>query len=69
MVLSLGALLMDQAADQLFHRHADLAGFASEPGLIAGIDVADGDAGIRVGGSGSMDLLLAGRLCRQIMTA
>ncbi len=39
-----GALLVDQAANQLFHRNADLAGIALEPGLVAGIDVADGDA-------------------------
>ncbi|MCY4499495.1 MAG: hypothetical protein OXC14_19705 [Rhodospirillaceae bacterium] len=61
--LGLGALLVDQAADQLFHRHTDLAGFASEPGSIAGIDVVDGDAGFHVDGSGSIEGLLASRHC------
>ena len=67
--LGLGALLVDQAEDHFFHRHADPSGFASEPGFVAGINVADGDAGIHFAGSGSVDWLLAGRLCLQIMTA
>ena len=33
------------AAHQLLHRHADLPGLTPEPGLVPGIDVADGDTG------------------------
>ena len=59
MTLGSGALLVDQAADQLFHRHASLARFASELGLVAGIDVMDGDAGAHGSSSGSVKSLLA----------
>ena len=55
----LGALLVDQAAEQLFHRHADLARFALALGRVARIDVWDGNAGTHVGGSGSVNSLLA----------
>ncbi len=64
-----GVLLVDQAADQLFQRHADLARFASEPGLVAGIDVADGDAGTHDCGFSSDDILLTEPLCEQVATA
>lgn len=40
-------------------RLAEMPCFASEPGLVAGTDVADGDVGTHVGGSGPVDRLLA----------
>ena len=61
--LGLGELLVDQTVDQFLHRYADPVGFASEPRLVAEIDVANDDAGIHVAGSGSVDSLLAGALC------
>ena len=37
------ALLVNQTADEFLHRDADLPCFALEPGLVPGIDIADGD--------------------------
>lgn len=64
--LGFGPLLVNQAADQFFHRHADPAGFTSEPRLVPRIDVADGDTCAHAGNSGSVDSLLTGRLASEI---
>ena len=37
-------LLVNQTSHELFHRHSDLPGFTFEPGLVARIDIADGNA-------------------------
>ena len=46
-VLGLDTLLADKAADELFHRNANVTRFALEPGLVSWIDVADG--GVHLG--------------------
>ena len=56
-VLGLRAFLVDQAARRLFHRRAGLSSFSPEPGLVPGIDVADGDAGAQAGASCSVGSL------------
>ena len=67
----LDTFLVDHAADQLFHRHAGLAGLALEPGFVTGIHIANGDACAHVVTSGSVDSVLAGCLaiilsCREV---
>ena len=37
-------LLVNQASHELFHRHSDPPGLTFEPGLVARIDIADGNA-------------------------
>ena len=43
------AFFVDKAADELFHRGAGMPRFALEPGLVARVDIADGDGGTHRG--------------------
>ena len=56
------APLVDQAANQLFHGHTNLAGFASEPGLVSGIDVVACNACAHYGGPVRVDSLFMDQL-------